>query len=58
MTNKQNHERALKAIKAYARVHTKTADSARAALIKTGIYDKDGNIKPQFDESLDYKKTA
>ncbi len=58
MTEAQHYKAVMKAIKAYGEEHCKTPEKARAALIKSGIYDKNGKIKPQFDESLDYGSGA
>lgn len=58
MTEAQRYKAISKYIKAYTKEHTKTPEAARAALIREGIYDKNGRIKKKFDESLDYKQAA
>jgi hypothetical protein len=58
VTEAQRYKAISKYIKAYTKEHTKTPEAARAALIREGIYDKNGRIKKKFDESLDYKQAA
>ncbi len=58
MTEVQRYTMISKAIKAYTKEHTKTPEAARAALIREGIYDKNGRIKDRFNEKLDLIETA
>jgi hypothetical protein len=58
MTESQRYKAISKAIKAYTKEHTRTPEAARAALIREGIYDKNGKIKDQFNEKLDLTEAA
>jgi hypothetical protein len=58
MTEAQRYKAISKAIKAYTIEHTKTPAAARAALIREGIYNKNGKIKDRFNEKLDLAEAA
>lgn len=53
MTEAQRYKAISQAIKAYTKENSKSPEIARAALIREGIYDKNGRIKARFDEKLD-----
>jgi hypothetical protein len=54
MTEAQKYKKITEAIRQYGIENSRTPELARAALIRTGIYDTNGKIKPQFDERMDY----
>jgi hypothetical protein len=58
MTEAQRYKLISKHIKAYTKEHTKSPAAARAALIREGIYDKNGRIKDRFNEALDITQAA
>jgi hypothetical protein len=58
MTQKQYYAELVKMIEEYTKEHGKTAKSARAALIREGIYTRTGRLKKKFDERLDLEDTA
>jgi hypothetical protein len=58
MTEAQRYKAIAKYIKAYTKEHTKSPEAARAALIREGIYDKNGRIKDRFNEKLDLIEAA
>ena len=55
MTDAQRFKEISKAIKAYTKEHARTPETARAALIREGIYDKKGRLKDKYNEALDYQ---
>jgi hypothetical protein len=58
MTEAERYKDIAKAIKEYTKEHAKTPETARAALIREGIYDKNGKLKDKFNEALDYEQAA
>jgi len=48
MTQAQRNAAIKQLIKDYTRKNTKTPEAARAALIKEGIYTRDGKLMPEF----------
>jgi hypothetical protein len=58
MTEAQRYKAISKYIKAYTKEHTKSPEAARAALIREGIYDKNGRIKDRYNEALDIVEAA
>jgi hypothetical protein len=58
MTETERFDDIAKAIKAYTKEHARTPETARAALIREGIYDKKGRLKDKFNEALDYEHAA
>jgi hypothetical protein len=58
LTEVQRYKAVGDAIKAYTKEHTKSPEAARAALIREGIYDKQGRIKDCFNEALDLREAA
>jgi hypothetical protein len=58
VTEAQRYKAIAKHIKAYTKEHTKSPEAARAALIREGIYDKNGRIKDRFNEKLDLVEAA
>lgn len=48
MTQAQRNSAIKQLIRDYTKKHTKTPEAARAALIKEGIYTKEGQLMPQF----------
>jgi len=48
MTQAQRNSAIKQLIKDYTRENTKSPESARAALIREGIYTKDGKLMPEF----------
>lgn len=53
MTEAQRYKAISQAIKAYTKENAKSPETARASLIREGIYDKNGKIKDRFNEKLD-----
>jgi hypothetical protein len=58
MTEAQRYKQISDFIKAYTEEHTRTPEAARAALIREGIYDSNGQIKDQYNEALDFVDAA